>query len=153
MRNITVLTDYISNIERAYQMPEGSIRVILSEQGYNSSQGEELQAQALARGYYIAEFNDRVDAFIIRAVIDDLDEMRGNLYLGILDRYQGKKISFYVYEYMDSNFENFCDTDPKLIASSPTNQNKVRKAQEILGETRWENIIPSFNKNKLAGMP
>ena len=51
MKNIYVLTDYAATLEQKYDKPSGSIRVILSEQGYNAGQGAEIQARALARGY------------------------------------------------------------------------------------------------------
>ena len=152
MKNISVLTNYAATLEEKYDKPEGSIRIILSEQGYNAGQGAEIQAQALARGYYMAEFNDRVDAFIIRAVIDDADEMRGGLYLGIRSWDEKKRISFYVYEFMDSCLEDFEDTNPSKVASSSTNQNKVKNAKKILCDTDWESLVPGFSRSKLAGM-
>ena len=152
MKNISVLTNYAAALEEKYDKPEGSIRIILSEQGYNAGQGAEIQAQALARGYYMAEFNDRIDAFIIRAVIDDADEMRGGLYLGIRSWDEKKRISFYVYEFMDSCLEDFADTAPSNVASSTTNQSKVKTAKKILCDTDWESLVPGFSRSKLAGM-
>ena len=152
MKNISVLTNYAAALEEKYDKPEGSIRIILSEQGYNAGQGAEIQAQALARGYYMAEFNDRIDAFIIRAVIDDADEMRGGLYLGIRSWDEKKRISFYVYEFMDSCLEDFADTAPSKVASSTTNQSKVKTAKKILCDTDWESLVPGFSRSKLAGM-
>lgn len=157
MKNISVLTDYAAMLEQKYEKPNGSVRVIFSEQGYTAGgktdTNAEAQARALARGYYMAEFNDRVDAFIIRATNDDTEEMKGGLYLGLKTYNDIKRITFYTYEFMDSDIDYFATVDPGEIAWSPTNQNKVRKAQEILGRTGWESIIPNFNKNKLAGMP
>lgn len=157
MKNISVLTDYAAMLEQKYEKPAGSIRVIFSEQGYTAGgktdTNAEAQARALARGYYMAEFNDRVDAFIIRATNDDMEEMKGGLHLGLKTYNDIKRITFYTYEFMDSDIDYFVTVDPGKIASSSTNQNKVRKAQEILGRTGWDSIIPNFNKNKLAGMP
>ena len=152
MRNIYVLTNYAASLEQKYGKPTGSIRVILSEQGYNAGQGHYVQAQALARGYYMAEFNDRIDAFIIRAIIDAPEETRGGLYLGLQNIYQEKRSAFYTYEFMDSSIEAFCAKVPSDIAWSQQNQNKVKDAQKIVGTTNWESIIPNFNRSKLAAM-
>ncbi len=151
MKNISVLTEYAAALEDKYDKPEGSIRIILSEQGYNAGQGAELQAHALARGYYIAEFNDRIDAFIIRAVIDDVDETRGGLYLGIRSWDEKKRISFYVYEFMDSSPDVFEEIPLEKVADS-LNWSKVKAAKNILCNTNWESIIPHFDRSKLAGM-
>ena len=130
--------------------------MIFSEQGYTAGGKNdataENQARALARGYYMAEFNDRVDAFIIRAMSDDVEEMRGGLYLGLKTYNDIKRITFYTYEFMDSSIEAFANKTPGSVASSSTNQNKVRVAQNILGKTNWESIIPGFSRSKLAGM-
>ena len=48
MKNIKVLTNYMEEVENTY------------------SAGEKNQATVIARAYYTAEFNDRIDAFIIR---------------------------------------------------------------------------------------
>ena len=150
MKNINVLTEYAGTLEKKYDKPEGSIRIILSEQGYNAGQGADIQAEALARGYYIAEFNDRIDAFIIRAVIDDADEMRGGLYLGIHTWDEKKRTSFYVYEFMDSNLEDFANTPPERVSTG--NLSKVKTAKYILCNIDWENKVPNFSRSKLAGM-
>ena len=156
MKNISVLTDYAAALETKYDKPEGSIRVILSEQGYTASgKNDEMakkQAEALARGYYMAEFNDRIDAFIIRAINDDAEEMKGKLYLGLKTYTDVKRITFYIYEFMDSDLELFVKRNPATVASSTKNQEKVKEAQKILGVTDWSSIIPGFNSKKLADM-
>ena len=163
MKNIAVLTNYAAALEKKYGKPAGSIRVIFSEQGYTATGKYDVtakaQAQALARGYYMAEFNNRVDAFIIRAINDDIEEMKGGLCLGLKTAaslgsgYADiKRITFYVYEYMDSSIEKFVNTEPGNIAWGSANQNKVKNAQSILGNTKWGSIIPGFSKSKLAGM-
>ena len=150
IKNVNVLTEYGTTLEKKYDKPTGSIRIILSEQGYNAGQGADIQAEALARGYYIAEFNDRIDAFIIRAVIDDADEMRGGLYLGIHTWDEKKRTSFYVYEFMDSNLDDFANTAPERVSTG--NLSKVKTAKNILCNTNWENKVPNFSRSKLAGM-
>lgn len=151
MKNIAVLTNYAATLEQKYEKPAGSIRVILSEQGYNGKSNAKSQAEALARGYYLAEFNDRIDAFIIRAIIDDEDETAGGLHLGIRDLGHDKRISYFVYEYMDSDLDYMKQLIPGNIVSYG-NIKKFEDAQKILGGTNWEKIIPGFSREKLAAM-
>ncbi len=85
MRNINVLTDYLSQLESRYGKASGSIRVILGEFGYSANAGntsqEQHQAAALGYGYYIAMANSRMDSYIIRAYQDAPEE--GKLKLGL----------------------------------------------------------------------
>lgn len=151
MQNITVLTNYAASLEKTYKMNTGSIRVLLTEQGYSFSAGSEKQATAIARGYYIAEFNDRIDAFIIRAIVDDAEEAKGNLYFGLMNSQQDKRIAFYVYEYMDTNLSQLKSTSASSVVSS-ANYSKFNSAKNILCNTNWSSIVPGFNASKLAGM-
>ena len=151
MKNISVLTKYAASLEKKYEKPTGSIRVILSEQGYNAKKGEYSQAKALARGYYIAEFNSRIDAFIIRAIQDAKEEVRGDLHLGIKDLYEQKRTSYYVYEYMDSNLSRFKKKEASQSVSS-VNISRFKDAQKILCKTDWESLISGFKESKLNGM-
>lgn len=151
MRNIQVLTNYAGTLEGTYGKTPGSIRVLLTEQGYTYSGGAEQQATAIARGYYIAEFNDRIDAFIIRAVMDDAEEASGKLYFGLMNSQQDKRISFYVYEYMDGDLSQFRDV-PASGTVSPENYNKFNAAKSIVCDTNWAAVVPGFNASKLAGI-
>lgn len=156
MKNISVLTDYVAVLEEKYNKENERIRVILSEQGYNASSRDDVkaesQARALARGYYMAEFNDRVDAFIIRAIIDDEEEMKGGLFFGLKNWQDIKRITFYTYEFMDSSLEKFGEKLPNQIAGSIANQEKVGIAQEILCGSNWESMVPGFSRSKLDEM-
>ena len=151
MRNINVLTNYAGALENTYGKKNGSIRVLLTEQGYSYGAGAEVQAQAIARGYYIAQFNDRIDAFIIRAVMDDKDETQGRLYFGLMNRLSEKRIAFYVYEYMDSDIDKFSKVSASGTVSS-ANYSKFNKAKEIVCNTNWSSIVPGFDKAKLANI-
>lgn len=150
MRNINVLTDYAGTLERAYGRENGSIRVLLTEQGYSYAAGARTQAEAIARGYYIAEFNDRIDAFIIRAVVDDPDEASGRLYFGLMNSQHEKRIAFYVYEYMDSSRSGFAEQSSSIV--SDENRNKFETAKSIVCDTNWSAIIPGFDDSKLAAI-
>ena len=151
MRNISVLTNYAGTLESMYGRKAGSIRVLLTEQGYSYSAGADNQAMAIVRGYYIAEFNDRIDAFIIRAILDDPDEASGNLYFGLMNRRQEKRTAFYVYEFMDSDLNKFRSTSAAEVVT-PENYGKFNRAKEIVCNTNWSAVIPGFSASKLAGI-
>ena len=151
MKNITVLTNYAASLEKTYKMPTESIRVLLTEQGYSYSAGAEKQAQAIARGYYIAEFNNRIDAFIIRAIVDDAEEAKGKLYFGLMNSQQDKRIAFYVYEFMDSDLNKLKNTAASSVVTS-VNYSKFNSAKNILCNTNWKSYVPGFNATKLAGI-
>ncbi len=172
MQNLSVLTGYLASMEKTYRKDKGSIRVILSEQGWSSAgYGEELQAKAIARAYYIAEFNNRVDAFIIRAEIDDQEEMYWNgLYLGLKNSNETKKIAYFVYKYMDTPRETNTDetwgewqlamkdyNTSKLWDPKAPNKKKYETARSILLNTDWKTALSSygetFDKEKLNNMP
>ena len=54
--NIDVITSYLQKQE--FLMPDGEVRpVLLSEMGFTSTYGEDVQAAAFAYAYYIAENN------------------------------------------------------------------------------------------------
>ena len=151
MRNISVLTNYAGTLESTYGKASGSIRVLLTEQGYSYHAGAEAQAMAIARGFYIAQFNNRIDAFIIRAVVDDSDEATGGLYFGLMNIRHDKRIAFYVYEHMDSDLSKFGGISADGYVSFE-NYAKFNKAKEILCNTNWKGIVPGFDAAKLASI-
>lgn len=105
MKNIQILTDYLGSLEASYGKAQGSIRVIIGELGYTAKAGqkdEDTQAAALGYGYYIAMFNSRIDAYIVRAYVDDSAETSSGLYLGLFDRSYYKKKCYDVYKHLDT---------------------------------------------------
>ena len=152
MKNIKVLTDYAKSLENKYALPQNSIRILLTEQGYtyNSSNAKQ-QAEAIARAYYMAEFNDRIDVFIVRALIDAKEETKGGLYLGLMNEKTEKRASFYVYEYMDSDLKKLAGLKAETTVSS-TNHSNFNYAKEILCNTNWKSLISGFDASKLAKM-
>lgn len=152
MKNINVLSNYAASMEKKYGMKSGSIRLLLTEQGFSyDSKDPKQQAQAIARGYYTAEFNDRIDAFIIRSLVDSSVETKGGLYLGIMNQQTEKRTSFYVYEYMDSDLSKMEKLNAKDVVSQ-VNCEKFNDAKNILCKTNWKSIIPGFNASKLSAM-
>ena len=139
MRNIQVLTDYLGTLETKYGKANGSIRVIIGELGYSAAGGnteqEDLQAAALGYGYYKAMFNTRIDAYIIRAYLDDPAETSSGLHLGLRrnDGAQTKKVAYDVYQNLDTN----------------QSLNYMNKYLGIIGIGSWQSAISGFDASKL----
>ena len=104
-------------------------RIILSEQGFTSSQGQDAQAAAIALGYYVAACNPMVDAFIIRSYQDEAHEVAQGLAMGI----NGKK-AMKVFTYMDST-KSLKYTESYL------------KSQVGSG---WKSRVPGFSTSRLS---
>ncbi|MBS6396168.1 MAG: RICIN domain-containing protein [Clostridiales bacterium] len=140
MRNIQVLTDYLSTLEAKYGKPSGSIRVILGEMGFSAPGGntgaEHKQAAALGYGYYKTMFNTRIDAYIIRAYLDAPAETSAGLYLGLrrADTGQTAKISYDLYKNLD--------TSQTLRYMDPY--------KSTVGVSSWESAIAGFDAGKLV---
>ncbi len=107
MKNLDYLTDYVSRNYRS------DLRVILSEQGFTSKSAgkntELLQAAAYAYAYYLTEFNDKVDSFIMNRHVDHVEETKQGLNLGVWTNTSGyleyankKKKIWDVFKYIDS---------------------------------------------------
>ena len=140
MKNIQVLTDYLGSLESQYGKASGSIRVIIGELGYTAVQGntsaETAQAAALGYGYYIAMFNSRIDAYIVRAYLDDSAEISSGLYLGVMSQGHVKKQSYDVYKYLD--------TEQSL--------SYMNKYLSTIGISSWESAIGGFNAGALPSV-
>ncbi len=138
MKNIKVLTDYLGALESKYGKPKGSIRVILGEQGFSAVQGnsgsEKKQAAALGYGYYIAAFNNRVDAYIIRSYLDDPAETRAGLYLGLMSASHKKKLSYDLYKFIDTQ----------------KSEAYMKKYLSTVGISSWKKGVSGFNAAKLT---
>ena len=77
MRNINVLTDYLSQLESRYGKASGSIRVILGEFGYSANAGntsqEQHQAAALGNHVVVVNHTDRARLIHIDLLITTHD--------------------------------------------------------------------------------
>ena len=140
MRNLDILTNYLSTLETRYGKQNGSIRVIIGELGYSAAGGdsnaEAYQAAALGYGYYKAMFNTRVDAYIIRAYLDDPAETVADLRLGLRrgDAMQTPKRSYDLYKNLDT----------------ANTLGYMEEYKKILGISSWESAISGFDGNKLV---
>lgn len=125
MENIQVLTNYV---KKHYG---SKTRIILSEQGFSSSKGEDVQAAAIAYGYYKAACNPMIDSFIIRSYADEPGETAQGLYMGI----SGKK-AYNVFKYMDTK-------------NSVKYTNKYLKT---IGKSSWKKAVPGYTPNRIYKM-
>ncbi|KLU70420.1 MAG: hypothetical protein RHS_3766 [Robinsoniella sp. RHS] len=125
MENIQVLTNYV---KKHYG---SKTRIILSEQGFSSSKGEDVQAAAIAYGYYKAACNPMIDSFIIRSYNDEPGETAQGLYMGI----SGKK-AYNVFKYMDTK-------------NSGKYTNKYLKT---IGKSSWKKAVPGYTPNRIYKM-
>lgn len=132
--NLEVLTDFIKNNYGSNH------RVILSEQGITSSDGEIAQAAGLVYTYYAAQFNDMVDAVIFRSYMDDRND--GPFTFGLRPAYfqdvlygtvsldsVGYRESYNVFKYMDT-------------AQSSSYADRYLS---VVGSDSWSKIVPNYN--------
>lgn len=130
--NIEVLTKYV---KKHYG---SKTRIILSEQGFTSTAGENIQAAALAYSYYKCEFNSMIDAFIIRSEYDVAVEVSQGLSMGLIVpspwRY---KEAYNVYKYMDT----------------PKSETYTKKYLSVIGAKKWSDIVPGYKASKFKSMP
>lgn len=99
--NIDVVTDYLQQPE--FLTSEGQVRpIILSEMGFTSTYGEDVQAAAFAYAYYIAENNPYIDAMILSRETDAAEEVAQGLALGISYQNGRKKYIYDVFRYIDT---------------------------------------------------
>lgn len=131
MHNIGALTKYI---KKNYG---SKTRVILSEQGFSSSQGgEDVQAASMALAYYKAACDPMIDAFIIRSYQDQQHEVAQGLANGLKTAEGKEKTVFKVFKYMDGS------------KSLNYTQNVLKKQ---VGK-KWKSQVPGYSKKRLYNM-
>ena len=130
MRNIQTLTDYVKNRFGS------NTRIILSEQGFSSTYGEQAnQAAAIALAYYKAACNPMIDAFIIRSYKDEAHEVAQGLAMGLKDANGKKKTAYNVFKNMDSS--NSLKYTEKVLKSQVGN---------------WKSLVPGYSTGKISSM-
>ncbi|MBO5293248.1 MAG: hypothetical protein J6B10_08735 [Lachnospiraceae bacterium] len=101
-QNISVFTDYMcqpQNLSRT-----GAVRnLMVSEVGFPSAQGENVQAAAIVYAYYNVAYNQHIDAFILARDIDSPTEVAQGLNMGLRNADGSNKLAYSVYKSMDTN--------------------------------------------------
>lgn len=101
MRNIYVLTNLLS--QQSMLDTEGNVRsVLLSELGYSSTNGQEMQAAGFVYAYKVAEANPHIDGILLNRETDAYEEIAQGLALGITDPGGGHKYIYNVFKYIDT---------------------------------------------------
>ena len=79
MKNISVLTEYVK------KKIGKDATIMLAEQAFNSTQGEELQAATYAYAYYISEGNKMIESFIYARDTEPQSDVDQAFYWGLRD--------------------------------------------------------------------
>lgn len=124
MANIHVVTDYLQ--QKEFLTESGEVRsVTLSELGYTSVQGEEVQAAAIAYGYKVAQANPHIDSYLLSRETDALEEVVQGLAFGLNNVDGSHKYAWNVYKYMDTEQE----------------ESYTSFAKSMIGIDSWSEII------------
>ena len=100
MKNIDVLTNYLQN--ETFLNSQGEVRrVSLSELGYTSSGGQEIQAASYAYCYKKAERNPYIDNVLLNRQTDHPVEVADGLALGLDTSGGGHKMIYNVFKHID----------------------------------------------------
>ncbi len=101
IKNIHVLTDYLQ--KEHFLTDSGEVRhVILSEMGYTSSAGQDLQAAAFVYAYKVIEANRYIDSMLFSRQTDAPAELAQGLALGIDTLGGGHKSIYNAFKYVDT---------------------------------------------------
>ena len=101
IKNIHVLTDYLQ--KESFLTDSGGVRhVILSEMGYTSSAGQDLQAASFVYAYKVIEANRYIDSMLFSRQTDAPDELSQGLALGIDTLGGGHKSIYNAFKYVDT---------------------------------------------------
>lgn len=101
IKNIHVLTDYLQKEDLLTD--SGEVRhVTLSEMGYTSSAGQDLQAASFVYAYKIIEANKYIDNMLFSRETDAQSEVAQGLALGINTLGGGRKSIYNAFKYVDT---------------------------------------------------
>ena len=102
IKNIHVLTDYLQKED--LRTDSGEVRhVTLSEMGYTSSAGQDLQAASFVYAYKIIEANRYIDNMLFSRQTDAASEVADGLALGINTQGGGHKSIYNAFKYVDTD--------------------------------------------------
>lgn len=101
IKNIHVLTDYLQ--KEALLTDSGEVRhVILSEMGYTSTEGQDLQAASFVYAYKVIEANQYIDSMLFSRQTDATLEVNQGLALGINTLSGAHKSIYNAFKYVDT---------------------------------------------------
>ncbi|MDD6812075.1 MAG: DUF5722 domain-containing protein [Lachnospiraceae bacterium] len=101
IRNIHVLSDYLQKED--FLTDSGEVRhIILSEMGYTSSTGQDLQSASFIYAYKVIEANQYIDSMLLSRQTDASAEIAQGLALGINTLGGGRKSIYNAYKYIDT---------------------------------------------------
>lgn len=122
IKNIHVLTDYLQKEE--FLTDDGEVRhVTLSEMGYTSSAGQELQAASFVYAYKIIEANQYIDSMLLSRQTDASVEVAQGLAFGLNSQGGGRKSIYNAYKYIDTDqAAKYTDFALKIIGISDWNE-------------------------------
>ncbi len=124
IKNLHVLTNYLQKPEM--RTDDGEVRhLILSEMGYTSSQGQELQSASFVYAYKVIEANQYVDSMLFSRETDAPEEVSQGLALGICTLGGGRKSIYEAFKYVDT----------------PESAKYTDFALRVIGVTNWDQII------------
>lgn len=124
IKNLHVLTNYLQKPEM--RTDDGEVRhLILSEMGYTSSQGQELQSASFVYAYKVIEANQYVDSMLFSRETDASEEVAQGLALGICTLGGGRKSIYEAFKYVDK----------------PEAAKYTDFALRVIGITSWDQVI------------
>lgn len=102
MQNLYLLTDYMH--QSSFLNPQGQVRSIsLSEIGFTSSFGDDLQCASIAYGYLQAAANPDIDCFMLYRQTDHPHEIESRIAQGLIDVNGNRKPAYDFYKYIDTD--------------------------------------------------
>ncbi len=102
MQNLYILTDYMHQAD--YRNPAGEVRSIaLSEIGFTSYFGDDLQCASVAYGYLQAAANEDIDSFMLYRQTDHAKEIESRIAQGLIDVNGNQKPAYDYYKYIDTD--------------------------------------------------
>lgn len=103
---------------------DGEVRhLILSEMGYTSSKGQELQSASFVYAYKTIEANQYVDSMLFSRETDAASEVAQGLDLGLCTLGGGRKSIYEAFKYVDtSESAKYTDFALRVIGISSWNE-------------------------------
>ena len=139
MANLSYFTEYVKKNYGAGK------RIILSECGFtsvtNGNDRQDIQAAAIAYGYYLAEANDMVDSFVVHRQVDHSAETQQGFHLGLwtckpgsTETADSKKQAYDVFKYMDTK----------------QYMTYTKFALPLIKKNSWKQAVSGFNPAKFT---